>query len=98
VPGIGSDLPETISPIVAAAREDLHRFVGEVDLDTIAVELISWIHSSPEGTRSIEVASAGAMNPGGLDPRRFRLFSLEGHRFNQAKGELLQVLRGNMLA
>src|SRR5690349_1904750 len=38
-PGIMGDLLEAVSPIVAAAGEDLRRLIGKMDLDTVAVEL-----------------------------------------------------------
>jgi hypothetical protein len=40
VPGIGGDLFETVGPIVAAPRENLHPVVGKLHLHTIAVELV----------------------------------------------------------
>ena len=39
VPSVVGDLLETIGPVVAPARENLHCFVDEMHLDTIAVEL-----------------------------------------------------------
>jgi hypothetical protein len=39
-------------------------FVHDVQLDTVAVELISWIQREPLGVLSIEVARAGSMKPG----------------------------------
>ena len=39
VPGVAGDLLETMRPVVTAPGEYLHRLVGEVDLDPVAVEL-----------------------------------------------------------
>jgi hypothetical protein len=39
VPGVVGDLPDALGPVVAAPGEDLDRFIGEVHLDAIAVEL-----------------------------------------------------------
>jgi hypothetical protein len=33
------DLPETLGPVVAAPGKDLHRFIDEMDLHPVAVEL-----------------------------------------------------------
>jgi hypothetical protein len=38
-PGVMGDLLEAMRPIVAAAGEYLRRFVGEMDLNTVPVEL-----------------------------------------------------------
>jgi hypothetical protein len=61
---VGRDLAEAPGPVIAAAGKDLDGIVVDVELDAIAVELISWIQRSPDGTFSIDVASAGSMNPG----------------------------------
>ena len=63
------DLLEPMGPIVAAAGEDLHSLVGEMHLDTIAVELDFVNPAVPGRARSIEDASAGSTKPGrdGLD-------------------------------
>jgi hypothetical protein len=39
MPGIVGDLLKAMGPIMAATRENLNRFVDQMDLDAIAVEL-----------------------------------------------------------
>ena len=39
MPGAGRDLLEPMRAVVSSPREDLHRRVGDVDLDPVAVEL-----------------------------------------------------------
>jgi hypothetical protein len=36
VPSIVGDFFESVGPVVAAAGEDLHRFIGEVNLHAVA--------------------------------------------------------------
>lgn len=43
-----------MSPVVTAPGEYLHRLVGEVDLDPVAVELDFVVQRDPDGTLSIE--------------------------------------------
>jgi hypothetical protein len=65
------NLLEAVRPIVAPAGKDLHGLVGKVDLDSVAVELISWIQRDPDGTFAIEDARAGSTNPGRALSRRW---------------------------
>jgi hypothetical protein len=51
-------------PIVAAPGEDFRRLVGQVDLDTVAIQLDVVNPRSPVGTFSIVDAGAGSTNPG----------------------------------
>jgi len=87
VPSVVGDLPEAIGPVVTPPRENLHYFVSEMHLDTIAVELDFMDPRSPDGTRSIEAARAGSMKPGkgALTPSASGFFPLEGHRYTRRR-------------
>jgi hypothetical protein len=65
MPGIACDLSETIGPVVAAPGKDLGRRVSDMDLHAVAVELDLMNPTlAARNLFSIEVARAGAMNPG----------------------------------
>jgi hypothetical protein len=64
--GVSSDLLEPVGPVVAAPREDLNVLVGDMELDAAASNLISCSQRAPDGTFSMEDASAGSMKPGKL--------------------------------
>jgi hypothetical protein len=55
---------EALGPVQPVTGEDLLPAPIDVDLDAVAVERDSWIQRSPDGTFSVEVASAGSTNPG----------------------------------
>jgi hypothetical protein len=64
MPRLVGDLPEALGPVIAAAGEDLYRCVSQMDLNAIAVELDFMDPARAAGTFSIDVASAGSINPG----------------------------------
>jgi hypothetical protein len=75
VPGIVRDLPEATGPIVAAAGEDLHLLVGQVDLDAVAVEL-DFVNPSLAGRHLLDRGCQGRFDEAGegrlgADRRRF---------------------------
>jgi len=75
VPGIGSDLSETVGPVVAAPGEHLDGGVPEMDLDPVAIELDLMNPAFASGH-----LKAGA---GGLDATGWRLWPGIGHRSGQ---------------
>lgn len=64
VPRVVGDFLEAVGPVVSAAGEDIYGFVRPVHLHAVAVELDLVNPPLSLGTRSIEDASAGSMNPG----------------------------------
>jgi hypothetical protein len=87
VPSVVGDLPEAIGPVVTAPRENLHRFVGEVDLHPVAIEL-DFMDPSLAGRHAVDRGRQGRLDEAGegrLDAQRFRLFSLEGHRYTRRR-------------
>ena len=84
VPGVVGDLAETIGPVVAAAGEDLDGFVGEVDLDPVAVEL-DLMNPALAGRHLLDRGRQRGLDESGkgrLHADRRRLFALERHATN----------------
>jgi len=79
--GVGGDLLESLRPVVAAPGEDANVDIPQVRLNAKPSNLISRIQRLPAGTFSIDVASAGSINPGkgGFDANRFRFLALKRH-------------------
>jgi hypothetical protein len=76
-----SDLLEAVRPIVAAPGEDLRRLIGEMDLNTVAVEL-DFVNLALSGWHFLCRGCQGRFDEAGqrrLDADSRRLFTLKRH-------------------
>ena len=75
LPGVMGDLLEAMRPIVAAPGEDLRRLVGQMDLNTVAVEL-DFVNPALSGRHLLDRGGQGRFDEAGegrldADGRRF---------------------------
>ena len=81
VPGVMGDLLEPMRPVVTAPGEYLHRLVGEVDLDPVAVEL-DFVDPARSGRHPLDRGRQGRLDEAGqrrLDADFGRFPTLERH-------------------
>ena len=89
VPGVVGDLLEAVGPVVAAAGEDLHGLVGEMDLDPVAVEL-DLVNPALAGRHLLDRCRQRGFDEAGkrrLDADRRWLLALERPWSDQAHGQ-----------
>jgi hypothetical protein len=82
MPGLVGDLPESLRPVMSAAGVDLHRFINEMHLDPIAIEL-DFVNPASAGGHFVDRGCERWLDESGegcLDADRSRLL-LWGHGF-----------------